>query len=55
MVKKMGNKYSLNVTISSEAYAFLQSKINDKTFSSLSHGVEFAIARLMNAGTFEKE
>ena len=54
-MRRNGNKVAVSVNISIESYKFLQSKIDDKTFSSLSHGVEFAIARLMNAGTNEKE
>ena len=46
MVKKMRSKYSLNVSISPEAFRFLESKVEDKTFSSWSHGVELALAHL---------
>lgn len=53
-MRQNGNKISLTVNISRDALNFLQSKIDDKTFSSLSHGVEFAINRLMS-GTSEKK
>lgn len=45
-MRKNGEKISFTVNVSKDALEFLQSKVEDKTFSSLSHGVELALAHL---------
>ena len=46
MVTTKRNKKSLNITISSELFEFLDRMVQEHEFASWSHGVELALARL---------
>lgn len=45
-MRNNGHKVALNINISIESFEFLDSKVKDKTFSSWSHGVDYALTRL---------
>jgi Arc/MetJ-type ribon-helix-helix transcriptional regulator len=43
----LGKKKQTTVTLDDETLAFLQAQIREKRFSSISHGVNYAVYKLM--------
>jgi len=47
MSRNPQNKERLGVTVDREVFEWLQSKVADKTFATLSHGVEYCLFQEM--------